>query len=146
MAKVPLPERGQPLDLTYIRQLATAVNDLSTELSPSVGRYTTIDSPSGTQRIRTSDSRVVGAFITVTNTYVTADDEEPFAYSFSDFAYPPIVTATPVLLDDSPTKSGEDLFIVLTRVTTNRVEGIVKFKTTGAGSIGINLIMVGVPV
>lgn len=146
MAKVPLPERGQPLDLTYIRQLATAVNDLSVELSPSSNRYTTIESTSGAQRIRTSDSRIVGAFITVTNTYVTADDEETFTYTFSDFAYPPIVTATPVLLDDSPTKSGEDLFVVLTKITTNRVEGIVKFKTTGAGSIGINLLMVGVPV
>lgn len=146
MAKVSEPSRGQPLDLTYISSLARAINDLSTELSPTSGRYTTIDSTSGTQRIRTSDSRVVGAFITVTNTYVTADDEETFFYNFSDFAYPPIVTATPVLLDDSPTKSGEDLFVVLTKITTNRVEGIVKFKTTGAGSIGINLLMVGVPV
>ena len=126
MAKVSEPSRGQPLDLTYISSLARAINDLSTELSPTSGRYTTIDSTSGTQRIRTSDSRVVGAFITVTNTYVTADDEETFFYNFSDFAYPPIVTATPVLLDDSPTKSGEDLFVVLTKITTNRVEGIVK--------------------
>ena len=31
MAKVPLPERGQPLDVTYIYQLADTLNDLSTQ-------------------------------------------------------------------------------------------------------------------
>ena len=29
MAKVPLPERGQPLDVTYLYQLIEAVNSVS---------------------------------------------------------------------------------------------------------------------
>jgi hypothetical protein len=33
MAKVPLPERGQPLDVTYLYQLIEAVNDLSTNVA-----------------------------------------------------------------------------------------------------------------
>ena len=28
MAKIPLPQRGQPLDVTYIYQLADTINDL----------------------------------------------------------------------------------------------------------------------
>ena len=47
MAKVPLPDRGQPLDLSYIYQLADAVNNLSNELSPTTARYITIDTPVG---------------------------------------------------------------------------------------------------
>jgi hypothetical protein len=33
MAKVPLPERGQPIDVTYIYELTKAVNDLSAQVS-----------------------------------------------------------------------------------------------------------------
>jgi hypothetical protein len=51
MAKVPLPERGQPLDLTYIYQLVDTVNDLSTQVSSATYNYTTVDTISaGKQR------------------------------------------------------------------------------------------------
>ncbi len=43
MAKVPLPERGQPLDVTYIYQLADALNDVSTQVSSATYNYTTVD-------------------------------------------------------------------------------------------------------
>ncbi len=36
MAKVPLPERGQPLDVTYLYQLVEAVNDLSTQVASKI--------------------------------------------------------------------------------------------------------------
>jgi hypothetical protein len=36
--------------------------------------------------------------------------------------------------------------VVLTRVTTNRVEGVVRFNTIGVASVGVNLMIVGVPV
>jgi hypothetical protein len=45
MAKLPLPERGQPLDVSYIYQLATAINDLASQISPAVYKYVTIDTP-----------------------------------------------------------------------------------------------------
>ena len=41
MAKVPLPERGQPLDVTYIYQLAETINDLATQVSSATYNYTT---------------------------------------------------------------------------------------------------------
>ena len=43
MAKIPLPERGQPLDVTYVYQLAEAVNSLATEVSASTYNYATVD-------------------------------------------------------------------------------------------------------
>ena len=43
MAKIPLPERGQPLDVTYIYQLAETINDLSTQLSSATYKTTSID-------------------------------------------------------------------------------------------------------
>lgn len=148
MSRVPLPERGQPLDLAYIYQLANAVNELAGQLSPNTGRYTSIDTASaGTQSVRTSDARIVGGFVTVTNNSATSPDGEgSFSYNFSDFQYVPVVTATPILTNEVATDSGTDISVVLTKVTTNRVEGVVRFNTIGVSNVGVNLIAIGIPI
>jgi hypothetical protein len=148
MAKIPLPERGQPLDLSYIYQLSNAVNELSDEISTSTSRYTSIESASsGMQTIKTSDAKIIGKFVSVTNNSSTSPDGEvEFAYNFdSEFAYVPIVTATPILIEESPTGSGKDLSVVLTSVTTKRVVGVVRFNQIGVASVGVNLLVVGIP-
>ena len=43
MAKIPLPERGQPLDVTYVYQMANSINDLASAISPSTYKYVTVD-------------------------------------------------------------------------------------------------------
>jgi hypothetical protein len=149
MAKIPLPERGQPLDLSYIYQLSNAVNELSDELSTTTSRYTTIESASsGMQTVKTSDARIIGKFVPVTNnSSVNPDGEVEFYYNFgSDFAYVPIVTATPILIEESTTGSGKDLSVVLTSVTRSRVVGVVRFNKIGVASVGVNLLIVGIPI
>lgn len=146
MAKVPLPERGQPLDVTYLYQLADAVNDISTQVSSATYNYTTIDTVSaGKQNIKTSEARVIGGYIEVANnTPITAATDKTFSYDFpSDFKYPPIVTATPVNFGN--TAAGQDVVVVLKTVTTSRIEGIVRFGTGGTASVSVNLIIVGIP-
>lgn len=146
MAKIPLPERGQPLDVTYIYQMVEALNDLSTQVSSATYNYTTIDTVSaGKQSIKTSDSRFIGGYIEVANnSTVTASAEKTFSYDFpGDFKYAPIVTATPVNFGN--TAAGQDVNIVIKNVTTSKVEGIVKFGIGGNVSIGVNLIIIGIP-
>lgn len=147
MSKVPLPERGQPLDLTYIYQLANAVNDLASQVSSSSNRYTSIETPSGEQSVKTSDARIVAGYYEISNLSAnTAGTETEFEYSFSNFQYPPIVTATPILVGDVATDASKDVTVVLRTITTNKVTGIIKFNTIGVSSIGINLVIVGIPV
>lgn len=148
MSRVPLPERGQPLDLSYIYLLADTINQVAAELSPSVGRYTSVDTVSaGTQSVRTSDARFVGGYVLVqNNSTTTPDGEGSFSYTFSDFKYVPVVTATPILINEAGTDAGKNVTVVITQVTTNRVEGVVKFNTIGLASVGVNLIAVGIPV
>jgi len=146
MAKVPLPERGQPLDVTYIYQLADAVNDLSTQVSSATYNYTTIDTVgAGKQNIKTSEARVIGGYVEVTNnSTVTASSEKTFSYDFpSDFKYAPIVTATPVNFGN--TAAGQDISIVLKTITTSQIQGVVKFGIGGTASVAVNLIIVGIP-
>jgi hypothetical protein len=146
MAKVPLPERGQPLDLTFLYRMAEAINDLSTQVSSATYKYATVDTFSaGPQNVKTSDLRVVAGYQEVyNNATVTAASEKPFSYTFpADFKYAPIVTASVVNIGN--TSSGKDTTVVLTSITTSRVDGVLKFRSGGDLSVGVNLIIVGIP-
>jgi hypothetical protein len=146
MAKVPLPERGQPLDVTYVYQLANAINDLSTQVSSATYNNTTVDTvSSGKQTIKTSEARMIGGYVEVANnSTVTASSEKTFTYDFSsDFKYQPIVTATAVNIGNTP--AGQNVSVILKTVTTSRVEGIVRFGASGDLSLAVNLIVIGIP-
>lgn len=145
MAIIPLPERGQPLDLSYVYSLANAVNDLSAQISPSSSKYMTVDTSVGKQTLRASEAKVVGGLVTVTNnSIVSAGNERTFFYDFTaDFKYAPIATATVVNFGD--TAAGKDVSVVLTSITNSRIEGLVRFGTSGEVSVSVNLIAIGVP-
>jgi hypothetical protein len=149
MANIPVPERGQPLDLTYIYQIANTVNQLAANSSYSSNKFTSIESPRanvGRQDVKITDARMVGGYYDLAqNISVNAGQTIPFTYNFpaADFKYPPIVTATPETI--SVTDSGTDVSVTITSVTTSRVEGVVRFGTSGTASIRINLIAIGIP-
>lgn len=146
MAKVPLPERGQPLDVTYIYQLANALNELSTQVSPATYKYVTVDTAGvGKQSVKASEARMIGGYVDVVSSSTKNSGQEvAFSYDFTaDFKYAPIVTATPV--NTGGTDAGKNVSVVLKTVTTSKVEGIVRFNSTGDLSIGVNLIVIGIP-
>lgn len=146
MARIPLPERGQPLDLSYIYQIANAVNEISNQISTSSYGYASIDTISaGRQSLSTADAKVVAGYIDiVNNSTVSAGNERTFSYEFpTDFKYAPIATATAINIGNTP--AGKNVSVVLKSVTTSRVEGVVRFNTAGDVSIAVNLIVVGVP-
>jgi hypothetical protein len=146
MAIIPLPERGQPLDLTYIYQIANAINNISTQVSSSTYRYVTIDTPSnGKESLNASETRMIAAHKeVVNNTTVSAGNEKSFEYSIEpELKYPPVVTATPVNIGD--TSAGKNVSVVLKSVTTSRIEGVVRFNSSGDASVAVNLIILGVP-
>lgn len=145
MAKVPLPERGQPLDVTYLYSLVDAVNDLSTQVASTTSNKTVIDTTSaGKQEIKTSNSRIIGGYVEVANnSIVSAGNEKTFTYDFKDFKYPPIVSATPVNTGQTP--AGQNVTVILKPVTETRVEGIVRFGASGDLSLAVHLILIGIP-
>lgn len=146
MAKVPLPERGQPLDVAYIYNLSNALNQLSDQVSSATYNYTTIDTASaGKQNIKTSEARMIGGYISVANNSTqTASSTRTFTYTFpSDFKYTPIVTASPVNV--GKTAAGENVTVVITDVTRSSVSGLVRFNASGDVSTVVNLIIIGIP-
>jgi hypothetical protein len=146
MAKVPLPERGQPIDVAYLYQITNALNQLSDQVSTATYNYTTIDTVSaGKQNIKTSEARVIGGYVPVANnSTVTASSTKTFTYAFpSDFKYTPIVTASAI--NSGKTSAGENVSVVLTDVTRSSVSGLVRFNASGDVSTIVNIIVIGVP-
>lgn len=145
MAKIPLPERGQPLDLSYIYQIAGVVNDLASQIAPSTYKYVTVDTKdAGKQNIRTSDAKIIGGYIEVTNNAtVDSKNQKTVTYSFPDFKYAPIVTATPVNIGG--TEAGKNVSVIIESVSANSVTITTTFNTSGEASVGVNLIIIGIP-
>ena len=146
MAILPVPERGQPLDVTYIYQIVKAINDLSSQVSTSTNKYVTVDTPvSGKQSVKISEARIIGGYKQVTTSVTkTAGSTEPFFYDFgTDFKFAPVVTATPINVGN--TDAGKDVSVTINNISTSRLEGTVKFNTGGDTTIGINIIIVGIP-
>jgi hypothetical protein len=147
MAKIPLPERGQPLDVSYVYDLAQAVNDLSKEVSPATYDYVTIQTAdNGPQNRKATEIRVLGALSKVGSTgqSVTVGQQISFNVNFQgEFRFPPIVTATAINVGQTP--AGGDVTVILNDPTTSGVSGFVKFNTSGVASVNVNLIIIGIP-
>jgi hypothetical protein len=147
MAKIPTPDRGQPLDVSYIYQMANAINDLASQVYSSTYKYASIDTSSGPQSTLITNTKVVAGTVDV---YSTLTDVTPgltvdksYSFNTGEFKYPPIVTASPVLTSKS--ENGSDLSVTIKQITTSRVDFTVTFFGTGKAALKVNLIAVGLP-
>lgn len=145
MAKIPTPEPGQPIDVSYINEIVKAVNDLSVQISPAIYKYVTVDVPNFTsQSAKISETRVIAGYTDVFKGSQSVGGQKDFSYPFKpEFKYPPIVTASPVNIGG--TDAGKNISVVIKSVTTSRVDGVVNFNVNGDVSVGVNLIIVGIP-
>jgi hypothetical protein len=146
MAKIPTPDRGQPLDVSYVYQIVEAINDLSSQISSARYKYASIDTTSGNESTLLTDTKVVAGekVIYPTLTNVTAETTQSFSYSFKgEYKYPPIVTITPVLIEG--TSSGQDVSVVIQSITNSSVNGIVRFNTGGSLALKVHIIAIGIP-
>jgi len=146
MSKLPVPERGQPLDVTYIYDIVKAINELYSQVSTSANKYVTVDTKdSGPQSVKTSEARIIGGYVQVTTSSTQiAGSSLPFFYPFgTDFKWAPVVTVTPI--NSGNTDAGKDVTVTINSISTSRIEGTVKFNVGGDTSIGLNLIIVGIP-
>jgi hypothetical protein len=146
MAKIPTPDRGQPLDVSYVYQIVEAINDLSSQISSARYKYASIDTTSGNESTLLTDTKVVAGekVIYPTLTNVTAETTQSFSYSFKgEYRYPPIVTITPVLIEG--TSSGQNVSVIIQSVTNSSVNGIVRFNTGGSLALKVHIIAIGIP-
>jgi len=146
MAKVPLPDRGQPLDVTYMYQLANAINDVSDSVSTATNKYATIDTRSiGKLNFKIPDIRIYAGYVDMTNNQVVSATqivEKSIDFGVA-FTYPPIVTAT--VVNNNTQASGNSATVVVSASSTTSASFRVRFDSAGEASVGVNFIATGVP-
>lgn len=145
--KLPLPQRGQPLDVAFIYDLVNSVNQLWSKLTVSVSAYASLWTVGGRKNIRNSEVKIVTGYYKIGKTSVdSAGAKESFEYYF-DIAFKsiPVVVATAIATEGSSatSKSGT---ATITSVTTNMVKGTVRFDDKGTIDMGVNIIAIGEPV
>lgn len=145
MPQINLPERGQPVDLSLLRTIINAINDIYREISPSVSKFVKIAVPGkADQDLRLSDAKMLAAYKDVVNSKSTnAGNEETVTIQISGFREPPIVTATP--RNVGATAAGSNVSVTLKSVTATSIEIVVKFNAAGSATVGINVIAIGIP-
>lgn len=148
MTTIPTPNRGQPIDSNYLYQIVETVNGLSKTVSTQVANSSIhYDSGSGVnQSVGTANLKVDAGYVNVTKTVKMEDinSEETIPITFSSvFKYPPIVVLTPFPVDASD--ASKDVTAIITSVSTSGATGILKFKTKGNASVGVNFIAIGTP-
>jgi hypothetical protein len=145
MGRISPPDRGQPLDVDYIRQLVEVCNSLATSIATTSNAVMTIDTAtSGKQSVKTSESRIVGGYKEVTNANVV-NGEVSVEYPFqTNFQYPPVITATPIAIANAD--SGGAVSVMIKSVGQDKATFGVRFSGTGSNlSVGLNIIAVGIP-
>jgi hypothetical protein len=143
---VRIPNPGQPIDATYLFELANAINKIATQISTSpTAQILTVDTPTaGKQSIKTSEARIIGGYKEVVSNSVSAGAVVPWTYDFAaDFKYPPIATATPISVAGSD--AGSSVSVMIKTIGQNNISGTVTFAGSGNLTVGLNLILVGIP-
>lgn len=145
MPQINLPERGQPVDLSLLRTIITAINEIYTQISPSISKFVKIAvAGKPDQDLRLSDAKMLAAYKEVANSKtVNSGNEETVTIQVSGFREPPIVTAT--ARNVGGTASGSNVSVTLKTVTTTSIEVVVKFNAAGSATVGINVIAIGIP-
>jgi hypothetical protein len=146
MAKVPLPDRGQPLDVTYMYQLANAINDVADTVSTASSKYATIDTRQvGKQTFKIPDIRIYAGYTDMaTAESVTATQVIEKAIDFGvSFKYPPIVIAS--VVNNNTQAVGNSATVIVSSVSTTASSFRVRFDSAGEASVGVNFIAIGVP-
>ena len=141
MARVPIPQQGQPLDVSYIATLAEAINQLSEEGSAIAqgnnfilqGRLS--ETPSS---FKLYGAQVIAQeIILISGTSSIA--EQTINFSPNNFANPPIVTATLV------NPSDPEASVYVKNITSGSATVIVQFTGSENNSAAVNIIAMGIP-
>ena len=139
-----VPSKGQPIDSKYITDIVNAINAIQTQISSRSSRSVVSSSSTGNQTAKTSDLIVAAGFEKVINTTATTITEVSQTHQFGvTFQYPPIVTATPQIVDT--TLANKTVTVYIKDITTSSATIVVKFSTTDSASVGVNIIAVGLP-
>ena len=138
MAAIPLPERGQPLDVNYIYDMVSQINSITNTIALRSTSTSKVNENSDT----TSNLKFYAATKSLTTTNSSANTTESFFFNYPEFKFAPVVTIT--VINNSGSTIGDNVITTLRNVGTSRCEGVVRFNTSGGLNLSISMIAVGI--
>lgn len=144
MAKLTVPQRGQPLDVSYMYSLVETVNQLSEVVGTTQNVTQIVASNGKSNTVGTGRSSIVGITTNVaTSRQITSTDNQvPFTVNYN-FKYAPIIVATPWNTGD--TDAGKNVSVVITKVSNTSASFLVRFETNGLATVDVNVLAIGIP-
>jgi hypothetical protein len=135
------PNRGQPLDVDYIAQIATQVNQLTTLVGDRSSSFSSVNDVS----VKTSDMKFFAKTVNVfASTNKTDGDAVDYTVSYPPFNGNPIVTAT--IVSGASSTIGDDATVVMKNISSSNCTFRITFNTGGNLDIFVNIIAIGFPV
>lgn len=135
------PNRGQPLDVDYVSQIAGQVNQLTTLVGDRSSSFSSINDVS----VKTADIKIFAKTVNVfASTNKTDGDVVDYTISYPPFNGNPIVTAT--IVSGASSSIGDDSVVVLKNISTSGCTFRVTFNTGGNLDIFVNILAIGFPV
>jgi hypothetical protein len=131
------PNKGQPIDYSYIKEIVDAINTLQNEAKKTSSLLNlatkAIDSESPTK-----DAVIVTRYVEVSMTDIKADTTVDFGGSFTTV---PVVTATIISTNDS--NDPEKTTLALENITSTGVKILLNSLEKKAKKVGISIIAIG---
>jgi hypothetical protein len=141
--KIPLPERGQPIDLNYLYQIASSINDLSNAVSTSNTTSVVNNGINPREDVTTNKIRFYATTRNIVVGNVNAGTSQNWSLDLTpDFLFTPVAVAT--VQNNTASTAGNNITLVIRNITTSRVEGNVLYNAGGSIDININVIAMGV--
>lgn len=141
--KIPLPQRGQPIDVDYLYQIVKEVNSLNDKISTSSTTLSVInngirkDSTVNNLRFYAETKNVK------TGAAPSAGTSEQWSFDFSPaFKEVPVVVAS--VVNNTTSNIGDNIVVTIRTITTSKVTGQVRYNTSGGNvNVNVNIIAIG---
>lgn len=133
------PSRGQPLDVDYISQIATQVNQLTTLVGDKSTAYSNVNTVSA----KTSDLKFFATTVNVSAaTNNTSGDVVDYTFNYPAFKGIPIITAT-VVSGTTTATINESATVSVKNPGSQGATIRVRYYTNGTLNINVNIIAIG---
>ena len=139
MAQIELPDRGQPLDISYLYRVINELNNVSSLVGTGTSKIKYKDSTTSSQ-VNTRNLVFYAETVKIVDANLSVQQNAP-----ANFDYSGIFKTTPVVLCSVTSVTGvSNLYPVLKQVTQNSCEvNVFSSSTSGTFGAEVSIIAVG---
>jgi len=142
MPKLNDPQRGQPIDYSFLSTITSSINSLWDIVSGSKKSHLKLlNSSAQNMDLPTSYLLFSAGVVEVNDPTIKPKQTIQFSFTFqTPFSQIPVVTAT---VNTSGNAVAKDAYAVITSVDAKKVDGYVVFFNSGKANARVNIIAIG---